>query len=309
MREFVLNDACLGAAISLDDAATRASDLENGIAALIGAGYGLQSMRLAASTGELEVAAGITLADVLIHMLKNSRSGRLLAGMATKYPVEDDIGDAELDALVHWNIPAHPRSLSLLLCARSRRIAATMSADPTWAVDPLVIGVATDPSAPGNIIGIEIDNVYSAENAARLADRLRSAFVKSASPADIWAKKKSLFPNLDFAPRVEKDLTNLGPLHYAPALQRLDELNRASGAWTVPAGRPVYYSRVNGESKSTMDKYGSERRFRSSDGTDQTFELHAMLPGGFRLHFREILSVRSLEIGYIGPHLSIVSEN
>ncbi|WP_282950429.1 MULTISPECIES: hypothetical protein, partial [unclassified Sphingopyxis] len=66
---------------------------------------------------------------------------------------------------------------------------------------------------------------------------------------------------------------------------------------------------VTGESKSTMDKYGSKRIFRSSSGANETFELHARLPDGFRLHLREILPGRRIEIGYIGPHLPIVSEN
>lgn len=309
MREFILNDACLGAAIPLDDVARLAVELEKGIVALIGAGHGVQSMRLASSTGELEVAVGITLADVLTHLLRNTSSGRVLARMATKYPVEDDVDDGEFEALVHWTIPAHPNSLSLVLCARSRRIAATLSDDPVWAIDPLVVGVATDPAAPETVIGVEVDNVYSSENAAKLAGRLTATFVASASPADIWADRARIFPSLDFAPRVENDLANLGALQYAPALKRLDELNRASQAWAAPAGRPAYLSRVNGESKPTMDKYGSERRFRSSDGSEQTFELHAKLPGGFRVHLREILPGRRLEIGYIGPHLSIVSEN
>lgn len=309
MREFILNDACLGAALPLEVVAGLAVELENGLVALIDAGHGVQTMRLASSTGELEVAAGITLAEVLTHLLRRTSSGRVLARMATKYPVEDDVCDEEFEALVHWTIPTLPNCLSLVLCASSRRIAATMSDDPSWAVDPLVVEIATDPAAPGTLIGFEIDNVYSAQSAATLAGRLQQAFVESASAADIWADRKRLFPNLDFAPRVEKDLANLGALQYVPALQRLDELNRASGAWNAPAAAPIYLSRVTGESKPTMDKYGYERRFRSSDGSEQTFELHARLPGGFRVHLREILPGRRLEIGYIGPHLSIVSEH
>lgn len=309
MREFILNDACLGAPIPLADVAALAVELENGLVALIGTGHGVQRMRLASSTGEIEVAVGITLAELLTHLLRTTSSGRVLARMATKFPVEDDVDDGEFEALVHWAIPAHPDSLSLVLCAHSRRIAATMSAAPLWAVDPLVIDIATDPAAPGAVISFEIDNVYSAENAGNLASRLTKAFVASASPAEIWADRAGLYPYLDFAPRVEKDLASLGRPQYAQALQRLGELNSASGAWAASAGPPAYLSRVTGESKPTMDKYGSERRFRSCDGSEQTFELHARLTGGFRVHLREVLPSRRLEIGYIGPHLSIVSEN
>lgn len=309
MREFVLNDACLGGAPTLEVAATLAIDVEKGLVALIGAGHGLQSMRLAASPGEVHVTAGVTLADLLQHILRGTSSGRVLARMATKYPVEDDLDDGEFEALVEWAIPAHPGSISLILCARSRRIAVTITDDASWRVDPLALQVAQDPSDPGTTVGIEIDNVFSAENAAEIVKRLDAAFVALAKPADIWRDRARLFPELDFAPRVERDLADLPSVQYDAAVNRLKELNTASGKWKYPAAEPAYLSKVTGESKPTMRKYGSERVFRSSNGSDETFELHARLPDGFRLHLREILGTRRLEVGYIGPHLSIVSED
>lgn len=309
MREFVLNDACLGGAIPLAEVAALATDLEKGIIELIGAGHGVQSMRLAASTGEVEVAAGVSLSDVLTHLLRTTNtSGRVLARMATKYPIEDELDDGEITALVNWTIPACPGSLSLILCAHSRRIAATISNDQTWTVDPLILSVAQDPTDPNITVGVEVDNVYSAASAGELSKRFTKAFVATASPADIWRDRARLYPDLDFAPRVERDLGNLGSAQYAAVLTRLDELNRASNAWNAPVPTPTYFSKVTGESKATMNKYGGERVFRSSNGSDERFETHARLPDGFRLHLREVLPDRRLEIGYIGPHLAIVRE-
>ena len=228
MREFVLNDACLGGTMTLEEAATLAIDVEIGLVALIAAGHGVQSMRLAASTGEVHVAAGVTLADVLQHILRGTKSGRVLARMATKYPVEDDLDEGEFAALVEWAIPAHPNSISLVLCARSGRIAATITTDDDWRVDPLTLLVARDPADPGATAGIEVDNVFSAENAAELVKRLDEAFVAVAKPADIWRDRAQLFPDLDFAQRVERDLADLGPVQYSAAIARLQELNLAS---------------------------------------------------------------------------------
>jgi len=310
MREFVLNDACLGKAISLELAATLATDVENGIVSLISEGHGLHVMRLAASTGEVQVAAGVTLADVLTHLLtKTGNSGRLFARMATKYPVEDDLNEGEFAALVNWAIPAYPGSLSLILCAHSRRISVTISNDQNWMIDPLPLDVVKDPAAPRVTTKIDVDNVYSATSAAELSKRLRKAFVSAAAPADIWRNRARLFPNLDFAPRVERDLRSLESAHYAASIVRFEELNTASGAWVAPAISPTYLSKVTGESKATMRKYGSQRVFRSLNGSDEVFEIHARLPDGLRLHLREVMPDRRIEIGYIGPHLSIVSED
>lgn len=310
MREFVLNDACLGGAISLQRVAELTIGVEKGAIALIAAGKGEQSMRLSASRGEVEVAAGITLADVLTHLLATTQeSGRLLSRMATKYPVEDDVDDGEFAAMVDWTLPAHPGSLCLVLCAHSQRIAATISDDPAWTVDPLPLQVAKDPAQPADVVAITIDNVYSEDNASKLSQRLDDLFKTAASPGEIWNQRGRLYPHLDFAPRVERDLANLGPRPYTAALARLDELESASGSWSAPTPRPSYLSKVTGESNSTMAKYGAERVFRSSYGSNETFELHARLADGFRLHLREILPARRLEIGYVGPHLSIVSEN
>lgn len=267
-------------------------------------------MRLAASTGEIKVAAGVTLADVLTYLLRNTNSsGRLLSRIATKYPIEDDLDDGEITALVRWAIPAYPDSLSLALCAYSRRIAATISEDQAWTIDPLLLDVAQDPAAPATTVQIEVDNVYSEASAVELSKRLTESFIATADPADIWRDRSRLYPNLDFAPRVQRDLANLDSVSYAAALNRLEELNRASMAWVAPDPAPTYLSKVTGESKATMDRYGDERIFRSSNGSNETFEKHARLPDGFRLHLREILPDRRLEIGYIGPHLPIVNEN
>lgn len=309
MREFVLNDACLGGALSLEAAAIIAADVETGIAALIAASHGVNTMRLTASAHEVQVAAGVSLLDVFHHLLRHGSAGRLLARMATKYPVEDDLDDGEFEALVNWQIPTHPGSIPLVLCAKSGRIAATISEDAAWKVDPLELEVAQNPAEPGETVSVAIDNVYSAANATALSKRLDAAFVRMAGPADIWRDRARLYPNLDFAPRVERDLANLKAVQYGLALKRLDELNRASGDWAAPAPKPGYLSKVTGESKQTMKQYGGERVFRSSSGSDETFELHARLPDGFRLHFREILANHRIEVGYVGPHLSIVSED
>lgn len=310
MRELILNDACfVGGTLSLTEAAACAQDVENGLADLISARHALATMRLAASTSEMQISPAVTLHDVLTHLLRNTSAGRLLTRLATKYPVEDDVEDGELGALINWSIPAHPHSLSLVLCARSARIAVTISNDPSWMVDPLDLAVETDPAAPGVTTVFSVDNVFSAANAASLSARLTAALVRTVGPTELWRDRARLFPRLDFAPRVQRDLKDLGSIQYDAAVSRLLEIDQAVRSWAPGEPSPTYLSKVTGESGATMNKYGGYRIFRSSHGSDETFELHARLAGGFRLHLREITFARRVEIGYIGPHLPIAGEN
>lgn len=310
MRELVLNDVCLGVTgRTLAAAAVLIEDVERGLAALLGAGHILPIMRLTASTSEVVLSPGMSLYDALQEVFRSSRGGRLFARLASKYPVEDDVEDGELAALVDWSIPAHPGSLALVLCARSGRIAVSISTDPVWQVDPIALMVAIDPAAPHALTTIPVDNVFSEANALSLSDRLKAAVVQTADPATLWRERSALFPHLEFAPRVEGDLANLGAKEYGSAVSRLGELERAVAGWRLGQGSPQYLSRVTGESEATMNQYRSYRIFRSITGSDELFEKHARLAGGFRVHLREIFAQRRVEIGYIGPHLPIVSTN
>ena len=310
MRELVLNDACLGASgYTLAAAATLIEDIERGLAALLSAGHALPIMRLTASTSEVALSPGMSLYDALQEVFRSARGGRLFARLASKYPVEDDVEDGELEALVDWSIPAHLGSLALVLCARSGRIAVSISTDPVWRVDPIALMIATDPAAPHALTTIPIDNVFSEANAASLSDRLKASLVGTADPATLWCERCALFPHLDFAPRVEGDLADLGAKEYGSAVSRLGELERAAADWGPGLASPRYLSRVTGESEATMNQYRSYRIFRSITGHDEEFEKHARLAGGFRLHLRENAAERRIEVGYIGPHLPIVSTN
>lgn len=310
MRELVLNDACLGASgHTLVAAAALIEDIERGLAALLSAGHVLPIMRLTASTSEVVLSPGLSLYDALQAVLRSGRGGRLFARLASKYPVEDDVDDGELEALVDWSIPAHPGSLALVLCARSGRIAVSISTDLVWRVDPIALMIATDPATPHALTPVQIDNVFSEVNATSLSDRLKATLVRTADPETLWRERGALFPHLDFAPRLKGDLANLGAKEYGSAVSRLGELERAVANWGSSQASPQYLSRVTGESEATMNQYRSYRVFRSITGNDEEFEKHARLAGGFRLHLREVAAARRVEVGYIGPHLPIVSTN
>jgi hypothetical protein len=310
VRETVLNSACISGSIpSIDEAAVLVSDVESGIAALIFAGYALSQMRLHVSVSEIGLAVGTTLYDTLIHLVKTtSDKGRLVLSMATKFPVEEDLEDDAFAALVEWRLPQHPDCLPLLLCACSGRLAVSLTNDPTWQIDPLPLELVKDPTQPGIVEIVNVDNIYSQAGTKALIERLKGNEFNAITPSDLWGKRNVYFPHLDFAPRVHKDLTNLGD-YFTSAADRLMKIEKATALWAVTGGpSPTYLSKVTGESAATMNKYGSYRVFTSCDGHEAVFEKHARLPDGMRLHLRELPSSLRVEIGYIGPHLPIVSE-
>jgi hypothetical protein len=311
MRECVLNSACVdGSLTSITEAATLVSDVESGIAALIDAGYALPQMRLHVSVSEILLAGKTTLYDTLIHLVRTtSDMGRLLLRMATKFPVEEDLEDQAFTALVEWKLLDHPECLPLLLCACSGRFSVSFTTDPAWRIDPLVLRFARNQNRLDVVEIATIDNVYSKSGTIGLIDRLKADEFNATTPVSLWANRGISFPSLDFAPRVQSDLVNLGE-SFRNAADRLMEIENATAIWATNGGpAPKYLSKITGESEATMNKYGSYRIFQSSNGKMEIFEKHARLPNGTRLHLREIYSSRRVEIGYIGPHLPIVSED
>ena len=153
-------------------------------------------------------------------------------------------------------------------------------------------------------------NFVSLDSANALLAEFNEELFSTIEPPDLWQRRAELFPGLDFAPSVEGDLAVLSEPVFRQALFRLKELCSASTEWRT-SGSPVpkYLTKVTGESLRTMQQFGRDRIFRSCSGRDEVFELHARLQDGHRLHLREVPATKRLEVGYVGKHLRIVSEN
>jgi hypothetical protein len=312
VTEFVLNSASLaGDFVDIEAAAAVVASIGAGMSTVIAGTAVRKALRLPVATTLLRLGDEFTLSEVLIYLLKQrSVGGTLFASLATKYPVEDDLAEDEFGLLVGWQLPDHPGCLSLALCAGSGRIAVSVSQSAEWQVDPLVVRVIKDAAQPEAISIAEIENLYSEGNAAAIVDRHRSRRRASASPGELWRDRTELYPMLDLAPGVERNLRFLREDLLEAAVSRLDELNAAVAGWQEKgAAEPPYLSKVTGESGPTMDQFGDQRVFKSAFGGTATFEKHARLHDAYRVHLREHHGIRRIEIGYIGPHLDIVSEN
>ena len=128
----------------------------------------------------------------------------------------------------------------------------------------------------------------------------------------MWGKREKLFPNLILCGEVKNQLQMIGgSSHFNQIIDRLREFNDAVAEWktgdfSYKQINQNYSLRISPETSQTMDKYGNERIFSLPKGGTQTFELH-IKTGDLRFHFYPENNTKKIYVGYIGPHLSTVS--
>jgi len=311
LREFVLNEAsfenlysCAGDAVPALDSVVR------GIAGLVSAGVASKNLRASRPLHEIIVAPGVDLwrlAQIAIKDPRFKSSATLFLSISQRAPIEagldaDLLGRLRLADLVK---PPISRPTPLVLCALSGRIALGFPTAAQWDVDLLALNLifldeeGNETAQPRNV-----DHLARETHATSIAERHRASIIAVQTPQLFWHNRSSLFPHLAFGLDVENQLRQIGESVFREALQRLCELDRTAATWkTLGSGQPVYLSKVTPESAATMQQYGGLRVFRNMSGDPATYELHARLHSGCRIHIRELVSERCIEIGYIGPHL------
>lgn len=129
---------------------------------------------------------------------------------------------------------------------------------------------------------------------------------------NLWSKSGKLFPNLVLCGDVQEQISRIGESsHFNQIVERLKALNNAVGQWN---SGDFSYKEINGkfaltispESTQTMAKYGNERKFKLPSGEVEYFELH-IKTGDLRFHFYPDQKDKKVYVGYIGPHLSTIS--
>lgn len=128
-----------------------------------------------------------------------------------------------------------------------------------------------------------------------------TGLLELADPNSLWAARSEYFPDLQFLPRVEKDLNHLNRAWFAAVRQLLADLQASVADWD-PARSPFPHWRtphITPDSESRKKEGLSD--FTDLDGVRRSFDLHArMTPGAGRLHFRLVPEDHALRIAYIG---------
>lgn len=119
------------------------------------------------------------------------------------------------------------------------------------------------------------------------------------------ATRRRAFPALLWGTDVDSQMETFPAEYLTLAFSRLAALDdivrrwRATGLAEPDLGSLVFRN----ETALTMDNYGNDRRFRSSTGEMRTYEKHVWIDQGNRLHFIMDTASKSIEVGYLGPHL------
>ena len=259
-------------------------------------------------TYEIAACPGISLYELFFELNKQDPDkGWLLLEMMQICPIDDFVCDEDLGEYLEWEFENLPRHVDLLLCAISdSKIASCLSPSEAWRKNPLELRCGL----PGNFQDVKVDNIFSRGSAMDIIERIRNSELEQVSPKEFWERRNELFPDLLFGQDVETQIERIGNDIFKSALSRFLDLNAASASWfKSKSPNPSYPVKVRGESRATMNKHGKERLYRSSVGNFEKFEKHANLRDGHRLHLREVQNEYKIEIGYVGRHLPIVSEN
>lgn len=307
MQELSFNDACGKAPFSDSEQALQAvSSISTGIANLIAAGVAEKVLRLSAPVTDIFLTTELTLFDTMLHLTKDPSTrdeGAFLQSLVQKVPLENDLEDEGFERVATWELNDFPGCMGLLLCAVSNRLAVSATENTYWHSDFLEVSCRIDEASPSE--ARMIGNIFSADTSG-LKKHYLAIGIDEKSPLDLWNGRNELFPNLKFAPSVQRNLRSLGATQYKLAVAKLTQLNDSASEWS---GRPNYQVEIRSESESTMNKYGKLRKFQDEHGNTQTYILHLTVTDGFRAHIRELPEDRLIEVGYIGPHLKVASEN
>ena len=316
MREMILNHASL-ASVARQEVPARLADMASGMAALVRNGVAQTTLRMFRPAHEIGCPDGRSLFDAYLELRKQGKpdESRFLMSLSNKVPllsgVESDARDrflaCEATACAAKTLPS-PDGDPLVLCAVTNGVAVGFPSDPVWDRDRVSV-IFAEMLRNGEIESAaeDIDNLARSAHAAPIADRHRERLrLECRSPADLWRRRGQLFPHLTFGPDVEDQLVKVNVL--STVVNRLADLDTSAAAWRESGGAaPPWTCKVTPESESVMndERLRERRRFRSVRGARDLFEWHARFGSSGRIHLRFEARERTVEIGYVGPHLPL----
>ena len=313
MRELVLNGA------SARSECTPATEVEallvstsEGVARLVSSKLALAELRAVEPLTTLRVGS-VKVWDVLVAMLRARRNTEevvFLMGIAHRTPLLDGVRE---EICGSFYSAAHEDDLGdsdgVVYCAISGGIAVSLGTSEEWRNDSIAVRlIVLSGDAELERREESVDNVSSEAAARKIQNRVGSRTIRSTGTRKFWVNRNDIFPNLGFGIDVEAQVKTLDEATFSLVRSRLEELDATVVQWNAQkTAAPRYRSYITPESTSTMSMPAlvRARTFRNAAGVAQIYEWHARFGGGGRIHFVADASVRSIEIGYIGPHLPL----
>ena len=307
MREMVLNHASLESCAPVE-AVPWLLDLAAGMSALIGSGVTESCLRMRAPD-----PGGFSIHDSYQELRRRGERDPyvFLLKLSTKSPLLDGVAEGIADrfraceALGCETKKLRPEDGEpLVLCAISDAIAVGSPSEPVWDRDQLTVRFQELlPDESFEESWERIDNLTRASHAQPILERHRTRIRRSCTNgADLWARRKQLFPHLVFGPDVEAHLDRLNVIERV--IRRLADLDASAAPWlSGPVPDWICDVRPEGQRVMTTPKLREARRFASLTGRREVFEYHTSFGKDGRIHLRVDAAHRQVEIGYIGGHL------
>lgn len=306
MREFVLNHASVYAPDATDPTSWLVG-IAGGMAALIDGRVASSTLRMYRHMGHILCRPGHSLFDACIGLRSHDRDSHLLLmRLAQKVPVSQGLEPDAKDRLLACEglSPSGDEGEPLLVCAISDGITVGFPSLPEWDRDQLHITFEELlPNGELDVAEEAVDNLTRAVHAQAILRRHRDRQRAGATADEVWERRPEAFPNLLFGPQVERHIKEHRGL-LPQILVKLAALDDSVRDWDA-GGAPPWAIRVTAESETVMNtpKLRKARQFESAQGGKGLFPWHARIGNGYRIHLRFDATDRSLEIGYIGPHL------
>jgi hypothetical protein len=239
---------------------------------------------------------------------------RFFKSLTTKSPFLIDVPAIEQDALLSefkYNIPT---ALGLGYAYLLDSLAVSLPSEELW--NSNTIEIEHCQIKPDESLSTEPVTVFHSSHPDHAKSHQKWITHRLASNIldgnDLWNRRGSLFPALSFCHSVEAQLQHLnsGSPLLIQVVKRLFEFENHCKDWEEgPFIADLLPSKASPESAATIQQFGAERTFLCPDGTKRIFSWHVRLtPGAWRLHFYPEAKDHTINIGYLGPHLSTVND-
>ena len=308
MREMVLNHASVGAYdSSIRDASEHLRDVTIGMGQLIRCGAVGATVRIGDSWHETLCQLGYPLYDVWLEMRGLYRDEfRFFGGLIGKSKLLDS---EQLTPYEDRTLSAG-ESLPLILAAIEDGVLIGFPSQPRWDSDQTV--VEFDELLPDGTLDKreeEVDQLTRSSHAVSICGRHRSSIAERIGndPIRLWENRQKVFPHIQFGLDVEQHLKREAN-HLPQIIKKLNDLNQSGKEWAKAEGNELSWkTKVTPESDRVRSNQDLQNRryFRSSSGTRELFEWHARFGSSGRIHLRFNAATRTIEVGYIGPHLPL----
>ena len=251
----------------------------------------------------------LTLGDAvgLLFRSNHIEEGDYFNSLILMAPSWSDLNENILDAIIGLEPltedPGSPDSIKLLMkageealiCAITNYILTSLPRGPEYKLSNVSFICRNQ--------RYNFDHAYDMDSALIISERIRSGALQGLTARNFPEEKFTIFPNLLFGQEVDDLILRFPSIFLKLLFTRLQELDSASKMWFESGDYPHDFLELSSESDFTMSNYGSQRIRKGHDGTQRTFEEHVWVSSGTRIHLFRHDELRTIEIGYLGPHL------